>query len=124
MGLDLETNDNKYHIHMSYTSFAHMRGLFASYYEKSFYKKYISFLDIPKEKVGDLSILLEHSDCDGELTSDECKKIIKCLNVNKDLINESIEDEKYAKHMYESMLEFKKMINYCTTDDNIKILFW
>jgi len=94
MGLDLRANDYPNEpLHIGYIGFGIVRKQIAKSYNeelgKLYEKTYSMFDNQLTEEEGsryneicddDLDILLNHSDCDGKLTTQECKKIIKSLN--------------------------------------------
>ena len=139
MGLDIMTSDNKKNFHIGYIGFTIMRSLFILHYGKELYKDYNNICEATLslsnefddsynkllEKIGDLSILIDHSDCDGELTSDECKQLLPCLFVDEEKIKNkaSIENQEYLNRMIKNMYEFIDLIDYCAKNNNIKLIF-
>ena len=120
MGLDIFSNDEKMNYYSGYVTFAHIRGLFAAHYDKSLYREYILMEPISFDKVGDLAIILEHSDVDGELTSQECQKLLPCLLIDEELI-QSIVDK--ADYFIEKMYEFRNIVQYCAENSQVKLVF-
>lgn len=95
MGLDLRANGYpKEALHIGYIGFGTVRKQIAKSYNEElgelYEKQYKGFCDYvyTDEEVNryneicddDLDILLNHSDCEGKLTYQECKKIINALN--------------------------------------------
>lgn len=110
MGLDIWTQDGVRNFHIGYISFSNMRACFLiSYGEK---------------EIGDLSILINHSDCDGELSVEECKKIRPCLKVNENEImgKSVVENERYYRRLIHQMYEFIEIIEYAI-QNNTKLIF-
>ena len=120
MGLDIVSSDGKKCFHITYSNFAHMRGLFGAYYDESIYKRYISFEHVDESEIGNLNILLGHSDCDGLLTTDECKLLKECLFVDESLVKKLTPSyDYYIKRMY----EFIDLVNYCADNPKITLDF-
>ena len=90
MGLDLCAKGHN-GLHISYGGFGGVRTAIAEAID--------GVLDV------DLAILLSHSDCDGELTSKECKRIYKRL---KDIEPEFEVD--YHQEFYDA---FRRMLKWC-----------
>ena len=100
MGLDIFSSDDVKSFYISYISFSRMRAFFVLHYGETLYHVYDEIIknlgycedriwfDLC-DKIGDLSILISHSDCDGKLTPNECKKLKKCLFVDEDKIKAS-----------------------------------
>lgn len=122
MGLDIFSNDEEMNYHSGYVTFAHIRGLFAAHYDESFYVKYVWMLEVPSEKVGDLAIILEHSDVDGELTSQECQKLLPCLLIDEELIQSIVNSDK-TDWFIEKMYEFRNIVQYCAENPQVKLIF-
>lgn len=139
MGLDIVTSDYEKDFHIGYIGFSNMRAFFILHYDEESYYNYCNVLrgllrPTPEsealyqkifEKIDNLSILIDHSDCDGELTSDECKKLLPCLFVDEDKINgvSSVENNEYYNRIIGKMYEFIELVNYCASNDKIKLLF-
>lgn len=140
MGLDIMTSDGEKNFHIGYIGFSNMRAFFILHYGEELYKNYNEILRAPMrwdvhldklfeeicEKIGDLSIIIDHSDCDGELTSDECKKLLPSLIVDENKIK-SMENydnnPKYFERIIKLMYEFIDIIDYCAKDDGVKLIF-
>lgn len=138
MSLDIITTDEKMNFHIGYIGFTTMRGYFVLCYNQNLYRiwrelmKYhvrcwhdkrecpIDVDDLDKQ-LGDLRILIWHSDCDGELTSEECKKMLPCLKIDEELISSTLGE--YNQRTVKQMREFKELIKYCAENDNVKLLF-
>ena len=132
MGLDIYSSDEVKYFHIGYLSFSRMRAFFVLHYGETLYRVYDEILknlgycddgvwfDLCN-KVGDLSILISHSDCDGKLTSDECKKLEECLIVDEDKIK-SVEYSN-EEYMIGLMYEFKDIIEYCADNDDVELIF-
>lgn len=145
MGLDIWSSDYVKDFHIGYIGFKNMRGLFILPYGVDLYGDYLKWakwstqiiwgringscpIDEYKfnEEIGDLSILIYHSDADGELSSDECKKLINTLSINEELIRKTVlyfNDESYVEDLIKRMYEFKKLIEYCAEHDDVKLIF-
>ena len=139
MGLDIYSSDDEKNFHIGYIGFSNMRSFFILHYSRESYEDYMLILratirwDDNADKlfdgicanVGDLSILLAHSDCDGELTSDECKQLLPCLFVDEDKIRaeSSVENNEYFERMIKLMHEFIDLIKYCADHDDVKLIF-
>lgn len=138
MGLDICSSDDTKNFHIGYIGFSTMRSFFILHYSRKLFEDYNTILratikwdekadvifDELLEEIGDLSIIVNHSDCDGELSSDECKKLKSCLFVDeekiKSLLSENIE---YADRIIKLMYEFIDLIDYCAEHDDIKLIF-
>lgn len=138
MGLDIYSSDDTKNFHISYIGFSTMRSFFILHYSQKLFEDYNTILratikwdekadvifDELLEKIGDLSILINHSDCDGELSSDECKKLLKCLVVDEEKIKSvSSGNIEYIDRTIEVMYEFIDLIDYCAEHDDIKLIF-
>lgn len=138
MGLDIWASDDTKTFHIGYIGFSKMRALFILHYGKELFEDYNNILkatikwdmkidakfDELLEKVDDLSILIDHSDCDGELSSDECKRLLKCLFVDEEKIKSlSVERNEYYERMISMMYEFIDLIRYCAKRDDVKLIF-
>lgn len=115
-----------------------MRSFFILHYSKKLFEDYNTILratikwdektdvifDELLEEIGDLSILINHSDCDGELSSDECKKLKSCLFVDDDKIKSVLSGNiEYADRIIKLMYEFIDMVEYCAKHENIELIF-
>lgn len=133
MGLDIITSDKRKTFHSGYISFSLMRSYFVLPYGRvlyGVYAKIIKFQPVSNEcyddfleKIGDLSILIDHSDCDGELSSDECKRLLPALTVDEDKISRLDHAEDRKKQIIERMYDFIDLVRYCSEHDDIKLLF-
>lgn len=139
MGLDIWTNDDSKTFHIGYIGFSTMRAFFILHYDEESYYNYKTVLrELLRptmesealyqkifEKIGDLSILIDHSDCDGELTSDECKKLLPCLFVDEEKINSqsTVENNEYYNRIIKAMYDFIDMVNYCADNDDVILIF-
>lgn len=138
MGLDIVTSDYEKDFHITYFGFSNMRAFFILHYDEESYYNYqevLRGLIIPNpesealyqkifQKIDDLSILIDHSDCDGELTSSECKSLQRCLFVDEDKIKKVYSGNlEYAERMIQLMYEFIELVKYCANNDEIKLLF-
>ena len=140
MGLDIWTSDDKKNFHIGYIGFTKMRSFFVRHYGKELYDDYEEIVKatmafIPAEtvvdedefykQIGDLSILINHSDCDGELSSEECQVLKSCLFVDEEKIR-SLKiynnNPEYVERMIKKMYEFIDLINYSATE-NVKLIF-
>lgn len=135
MGLDITSSDNEKSFRIGYLSFSVMRSFFVLHYSKELYYKYREIIDrlgfCSDEEwenvcnnVNNLDILLKHSDCDGELSSDECKLLINSLFVDEEKIKSlSYADEEYRNRMIRLMYEFITLIRYCAENDDVELIF-
>lgn len=135
VGLDIFSSDGIKSFYISYISFSRMRAFFVLHYGETLYCVYDIILKNSGycednvwfdlcNKIGDLSILISHSDCDGELTSNECKKLRKCLFVDEEkILSLSYRNEEYRKRMIDQMYEFIDIIEYCADNNEIKLIF-
>ena len=134
MGLDIFSSDDVKSFYISYISFSRMRAFFVLHYGETLYHVYDEILKNSGycdngvwfdlcNKIGDLSILISHSDCDGKLTSDECKKLRKCLFVDEDKIKASeYSSDEYRTNMIKLMYEFIDLIDYAV-ENNVELIF-
>ena len=142
MGLDIVSSDNKKSFHIGYFGFTRMRGYFVLGKSEELYEDYeeiegASMAWIPSEcrsvneeefynDIGDLSILIKHSDCDGKLTSEECKLLKKELIIDEKKIR-SLENynnnPKHCEGVLKLMTEFTDLINYCAENDSVELIF-
>ena len=132
MGLDIYSSDDTKNFHIGYIGFSTMRSFFILHYSKKLFEDYNTILcatikwdekadvifDKLLEEIGDLSILINHSDCDGELSSDECKKLRKCLVVDEEKIK-SLSTVQNYENMINTMYEFIDLIDYCAEHDDM-----
>lgn len=137
MGLDIWSSDDTKNFHIGYIGFSTMRSFFILHYSKKLFEDYNTILRTIKwdektdvifdellEEIGDLSILINHSDCDGELSSDECKKLQKCLVVDEEKIKSVFSGNiEYADRIIKLMYEFIDMVEYCAKHENIELIF-
>ena len=138
MGLVIYSSDDIIEFHIGYVGFSLIRTYFVLHYGKEAYDDYMKILrwtlclsgdpcpvdvDEFERKVGDLTILLTHSDCDGELSSDECKRLRECLFVDEDRIRELHPNPEVTDMRIRTMHEFIKVIEYCADRDDVKLLF-
>ena len=103
MGLDIVSSDWVCDFHIGYVGFFTMRTYFVLQLSKELYDDYRSLAhegydspvdeDAFSEAIGDLYILLSHSDCDGELSVDECRRLKEVLFVDEDLIKTRLDNE-------------------------------
>ena len=134
MGLDIFSSDGVKSFYSSYISFSRMRAFFVLHYGETLYHVYDEILknlgycedriwfDLC-DKIGDLSILISHSDCDGKLTPDECKKLRECLFVDEDKIKASeYSNDEYRTNMIKLMYEFIDLIDYAVKN-NVELIF-
>lgn len=134
MGLDIFSSDGVKSFYISYISFSRMRAFFVLHYGETLYCVYDIIIKNSGycddrvwfdlcDKIGDLSILISHSDCDGKLTSDECKKLRKCLFVDEDKIKASeYSSDEYRTNMIKLMYEFIDLIDYAVKN-NVELIF-
>lgn len=123
MGLDLKAKGYEGEsFRVGYIGFGWIRRCIANSYNEEFGKLYerpyveYPFKGYAQAEVDrwneicddDLDILLNHSDCDGKLTWQECKKIIKAL----DKIDFKYPDE-WRQDYKEKYYVLKEMIRYC-----------
>lgn len=138
MGLDIYSSDDTKNFHIGYMGFSRMRSFFILHYSKKLFEDYNTILratikwdekadvifDELLEEIGDLSILINHSDCDGELSSDECKKLRKCLAVDEEKIKSvSSGNIEYTDRTINVMYEFIDLIDYCAEHDDVILIF-
>lgn len=136
MGLDIMSSDDEKWFSIGYISFSRMRSFFILHYDEESYYDYNQILmsrrssevdmlyDKIFNKIGDLSILIDHSDCDGRLTSEECKLLRPCLFVDEDKINSIslVENNEYFNRIIHKMYEFIELVEY-SIDENVDLLF-
>ena len=140
MGLDIWSSDDEKHFHIGYIGFSTVRSYFILHYSIELYNDYEDILkavtlfsyessvdeDEFQSKLGDLDILISHSDCDGELTSSECKQLLPCLVVDEDKIT-SLEkysnNPKYNDRIIKLMYDFIDLVEYCAKDSSVKLIF-
>lgn len=140
MGLDIRSSDDEKHFHIGYIGFSSLRSYFILHYSKDLYNDYEDILksvtlfsyessvdeDEFSSKLGDLDILISHSDCDGELTSKECKLLKPCLFVDEDKIK-SLEkygnNPEYNDRIIGMMYDFIDLVEYSANNDDVKLLF-
>ena len=138
MGLNIYSSDDTKIFCFGYMGFSTRGSFFILHFGKKLFEVFITILratikwdekadvifDELLEEIGDLSILINHSDCDGELSSDECKKLRKCLVVDEDKIKSVLsENIEYAGRIIKLMYEFIDLINYCAEHDDIELIF-
>lgn len=138
MGLDICSSDDTKNFHIGYMGFSRMRSFFILHYSKKLFEDYNTILratikwdekadvifDELLEEIGDLSILINHSDCDGELSSDECKKLRKCLVVDEEKIKSVLSGNiEYTDRTIKVMYEFIDLIDYCAEHDDVILIF-
>ena len=143
MGLDIWSSDDTKNFHIGYIGFSRMRSYFILHYSVDLFKDYNTILratisvssnelddiyDNLLEKIGDLSILIDHSDCDGELTSNECKKLKPCLIVDEDKIKSVLSENKeynmeYVDRVIRLMYDFIDIVDFCAGDDDVTLIF-
>lgn len=145
MGLWIYSSDEMENFYIRYMGFRELRGFFVlSKYGESLYEDYTKLVnyivsctyfdkdecpvneDEFAEKLGDLNILIAHSDCDGELNSDECKLLEKVLIVDEEAIKNTVNYQNnpdYGEHMIKLMYEFIDLIKYCVKHDEVKLIF-
>lgn len=132
MGLDLRAKGYEgEEFSIGYIGFGWIRRCIANSYNEEFGKLYekpyinFGFREYTQAEVDrwneicddDLDILLNHSDCDGKLTWQECKKIIKALNK----IDFKYPDE-WRQDYKEKYYILKDMIRYCA--ENRRTLYF
>lgn len=137
MGLDICSSDDTKNFHIGYIGFSTMRSFFILHYSRKLFEDYTILratikwdekadviFDELLEEIGDLSILINHSDCDGELSSDECKKLRKCLAVDEEKIKSVLsENIEYVDRIIKLMYEFIDLIDYCAEHDDVILIF-
>ena len=138
MGLDITTSDNVKAFHIGYLNFIDMRSYFILHYGTESYEIYHKILNAVLndsyevdmlyhklfKQIGDLKILIGQSDCDGELTSDECKKLRSCLFVDEERIKSALaKNKEYCDRMIKLMYEFVGLITYCAEHNDVKLIF-
>ena len=137
MGLEIKTSDNEKSFRIGYFGFSFIRRFFLLHYGTEVHDEYLAMLrnltfDTEEifffsekfyEKIDDLSILIDHSDCDGELTSEECKRLKPCLFVDEDTIIKALPDFKEPERYFPLMYEFIDLINYCASNPEVKLIF-
>ena len=140
MGLGILTSDGEKDFNISYFAFADLKSFFLLHYGEDLYNEYRRLLmsacaHIPQEiniseeefdkRVGALTILIDHSDCDGELTSEECKLLKDCLFVDEDKIR-GVEiyknNPKFVERVIKLMYEFVDIVEY-SANNGVKLLF-
>ena len=134
MGLDIFSSDDVKSFYISYTGFSRMRAFFVLHYGETLYCVYdiiiknLGYCDDRVwfdlcNKIGDLSILISHSDCDGKLTPNECKKLKECLFIDEDKIKASeYSSDEYRTNMIKLMYEFIDLIDYAV-ENNVELIF-
>ena len=138
MSLDIRTSDGQLDFHIGYVGFTRMRSFFILHYGKDVYEdyNYIFMMIKPSDeldrlfedlliKIGDLGILINHSDCDGELTSKECKQLLPYLCVDEDKINQAstVDNNTYYNRIISMMYDFIELVKYCASNDDVKLIF-
>jgi len=140
MGLDISTSDGVMNFHIGYFGFNVMRSFFILHYSQEAFDDYryilkhilkINTLEIDKiydrilSKIGGLQILVDHSDADGELTSEECKELRPWLRVDKDKILSisTNESKEYDMRIIYRMYEFIDLIQYGADHEGVKLIF-
>ncbi len=138
MGLDIWSSDDTKNFHISYMGFSTMRSFFILHYGRKLFEDYNAILratmkwdekadviyDKLLEEIGDLIILVDHSDCDGKLTSDECKRLQKCLVVDEEKIKSVLsENIEYVDRTIKVMYEFVNLIDYCAERNDVELIF-
>lgn len=137
MGLEIMTSDNEKRFRIGYIGFTMMRRFFLLHYGTEVHDEYLSMLNNISfeneevfflsekfyEKIGDLAILIDHSDCDGELTSEECRKLKPCLFVDEDMIIKYLPDFNKPEKYFPLMYEFIELISYCADNPEVKLIF-
>ena len=137
MGLEIMTSDNEKSFRIGYFGFSFIRRFFLLHYGTEVHDEYMVllrnltfdpegvffFTEKFYEKIGDLSILIDHSDCDGELTSEECRKLKPCLFVDEDRIIKSLPDFNKPEKYFPLMYEFIELISYCADNPEVKLIF-
>ena len=142
MGLDICSKKKKKNFHIGYFGFSKLRSYFILHYGEDLFEDYNKILratmkwdekadvifDELLEEIGDLSILINHSDCDGELTSDECKRLSKCLFVDEYKIKSVLGkldgyNREYIDTRIKFMYEFIDLVDYCAMHDGVKLIF-
>lgn len=122
MGLCLSAKGYKQDLNIGYIGFGWIRQCIATSYNEEFGRLYekpykdFRFKGYTQEEIDrwneicddDLDILLNHSDCDGKLTYQECGKIIKAL----DKIDFKYSDD-WREDYKEKYYILKDMIRYC-----------
>lgn len=135
MGLDIFSSDEVKNFHIGYCGFTTMRGFFILHYGKQLFDDYNNILraafslsdeyekmfDKLLNEIGDLKILIDHSDCDGKLTVEECKKLKECLFVDEDKINSLAEDGDH-NIMIRYMYDFIDLVDYAV-ENNVELIF-
>ena len=146
MGLEVYALDNEHSFHIGYIGFTQMRQFFVlSLYGWGLYEDYRklskymteSFINCKNDNLcpidvdsfstslGDLDILIGHSDCDGRLTVEECCKLKPVLKIDKELIHETIVYEnnpEYVDRLIQKMKEFKQLVDYSIQED-VELIF-
>lgn len=138
MGLDIYTTDDEKNFHIGYISFSNMRGFFILAHDETSYKIYNTILknlfmpqieinelyDIIFSQIGDLKILIDHSDCDGTLTPEECRKLKPFLIVDEEKIMSvsKVENLGYYKRIIEKMYRFIDLVDYAAVN-NVDLIF-
>lgn len=120
MGLDLYACGCTIDFHLSYGNFGAFRQQIAYMYDTrfgeiyaktySFYSDALSYeeedyVESIYDKEKGLCYLLNHSDCDGILTYNACKHVLKVLN--------KLDMSKLSEEWYTSFVDFKNMVKYC-----------
>lgn len=126
MGLDIISSDNEKHFHIGYVGFHNLRSCFLLHYGEDLYHDYKNLIfsiedDEFYERIGDLEILIDHSDCDGELSSNECKLLKEFLIVDEKSVK--LHNENNSDRIIELMYEFIDLIEYCADNDDVTLLF-
>lgn len=131
MGLNISTKDERKQLGIGYFTFTKIRGLFVlGYFGKDYYEWYgdiVKRIDNVTEGewegfnklIEDLSILINHSDIDGKLTVNECKRLYPYLVINYDYAKENLDyhDEERFKMNFVIMSDFKDLVKYAIDND-------
>lgn len=122
MGLFLHTNDNK-ELGVGYITYLNIRRSILYSYDKRLYDLFEA--DLKNSMFGnnelditddwnkicneDLDLLIWHSDCDGKLSSKECKKIYKVL----ENLNFKMPDNLENLRIQDAYYKLKEIIRHC-----------
>ena len=132
MGLDIHSSDRKMNFHIGYIGFSIMRAFFVLPYGDDAFLEYrnamatlyMAFSNDFHDAVGDLIILIDHSDCGGRLDSQECQKLIKCLKIDEDKIRHLDFKDKDRLEIYiRKMYDFRDIVNYCAENKEVELIF-
>jgi hypothetical protein len=78
--------------------------------------------ELEDDKEPDLDILLNHSDCDGDLSKEECTRLLALFEKYADAFKQDKEIDEHYQEVYKNfMVAFKKVVN--SKSANAKVIF-